>query len=351
MTLNALLARLRIDPFLIILAATVGLAALLPARGGVAPVMGVVTNGVVGLLFFVYGARLAPKAVLEGLSHWRLQSMVFASTFVLFPLLGLALTFVLRPFLPHEVSVGLMFVSVLPSTVQSSIAFTAIARGNVSAALCSASVSNLLGVLVTPALVGLLLNTHGAGFSAHALEDISLQLLAPFAAGQALRPLIGAWLLRHKTLTTIVDRGSVLIVVYAAFSEGMVNGIWSQVSLSGVATIVAADMVLLMVVLVATTVLSRLMGFSREDEIAIVFCGSKKSLAAGVPMAQILFPASAVGLVVLPLMLFHQIQLFACAALAQRYARQGLRAARIAPGYETAGAANSEPAAFKFAAR
>ena len=198
MTLKSRLAWLRIDPFLILLVATVGLAALLPARGAAAPLMGWVSDAVVALLFFVYGARLAPKAVLEGLSHWRLQSLVFASTFVLFPLLGLALTFALRPFLPHELSVGLMFVCVLPSTVQSSIAFTGIARGNVSAALCSASVSNLLGVLLTPLLVVLLLDAHGAGFSPRALEDIGLQLLVPFAAGQLVRPLIGPWLLRNK---------------------------------------------------------------------------------------------------------------------------------------------------------
>lgn len=327
MTLEALLARLHIDPFLVLLVLTVGLAVLLPARGAAAPVAALVSSGAVGLLFFVYGARLAPKAVLEGLSHWRLQSLVFVSTYVVFPLLGLALTFALRSVIPHELSVGLMFVCVLPSTVQSSIAFTAIAQGNVSAALCSASVSNLMGVVLTPLLVVVLLDAHGAGFSPRALEDICLQLLVPFAAGQALRPLIGAWLLRNKAVTTVVDRGSVLVVVYAAFSEGVVSGIWSQVSLEDVATIVALDMVLLTLVLMITTAASRLVGFSREDEIAIVFCGSKKSLAAGIPMAQILFPASAVGLIVLPVMLFHQIQLFACATLAQRYASQSRRKA------------------------
>ncbi len=316
-----LLSRLPIDHYLLLLIGTVILAAVLPARGIWAHVSSFAVYGAVALLFFLYGARLAPKAVVEGLLHWRLQSLVFASTFILFPLLGLGITTALRPWLPPALSLGIMFVCVLPSTVQSSIAFTSIGRGNVPAALCSASVSNLFGMVVTPALVALLLSGSG-GFSAQGLEDIALQLLLPFVAGQAVRPLIGAWLLRHKRITSVVDRGSVLLVVYAAFSAGMVAGIWHQVGWQSLALILVVDLALLAIVLAATTMASRAAGFSKEDEIAIVFCGSKKSMAAGIPMANILFHNHAIGLIVLPLMLFHQAQLFACATLAQRYARR-----------------------------
>ncbi|WP_158817321.1 bile acid:sodium symporter family protein [Methylocapsa sp. S129] len=332
----SILSRLRIDPYLLALIGTVGLAAVLPARGAAAPVMDGAVYGAVALLFFLYGARLSPQAVAAGIADWRLQSLVLASTFVLFPAIGLALTAAMRPFLSPELSLGLMFVCVLPSTVQSSIAFTSIARGNVPAALCSASASNLFGMVLTPALVALLLNAHGAGFSVKALQDIGLQLLAPFAAGQLMRPLIGAWLLRHKTITAIVDRGSILIVVYAAFSAGMVAGVWSQVSLGSLGLVALLDMAMLGLVLVVTTYVARWAGFSTEDEIAIVFCGSKKSMAGGIPMANILFPGHAVGLIVLPLMLFHQAQLFACATLARRYAERKAsapaRAAVLAAG-------------------
>jgi sodium/bile acid cotransporter 7 len=322
--LQRLGARLPIDPYLLALIGTVGLAALLPARGAAAPVMDDAVYGAVGALFFLYGVRLSPQAVAEGLAHWRLQSMVFASTFMLFPIIGLALTTALRRYLSPELALGLMFVCVLPSAVQSSIAFTSIARGNVAAALCSASVSNVFGMVLTPGLVAVLLNAHGGGFSLRALGDIGLQLLLPFAAGQAVRPLIGGWLLRHRVVTAVVDRGSILLVVYAAFSAGMVAGVWAQVSLGGLALVLLLDMVMLALVLVATTVASRWAGFSKEDEIAIVFCGSKKSMAGGIPMANILFAGHAVGLIVLPLMLFHQAQLFACATLARRYAQRGL---------------------------
>jgi sodium/bile acid cotransporter 7 len=177
-------------------------------------------------------------------------------------------------------------------------------------------------MVLTPLLVVLLLDSKGGGFSTRAVESIALQLLMPFIAGQLLRRWIGPFLQRHKAPISIVDRGSILLVVYAAFSEGMVAGIWSQVTLGDLGLVIALDVVLLAAVLAITTFASRRFGFSKEDEIAIVFCGSKKSMASGIPMANILFPGQALGLIVLPLMLFHQAQLFACAVLAQRYARR-----------------------------
>lgn len=317
----------RIDRYLVLLIGTVALAAVLPAHGAGTRVVDWAVLGAIGLLFFLYGVRLAPAAVVQGLMHWRLQALVLGSTFVLFPAVGLVVTRILGCWLDPALVTGLLFVCLLPSTVQSSIAFTSIARGNVAAALCSASVSNLVGIVMTPVLVAALLRSSGAGVTAGALEGIALQILSPFVLGQVARPFIGAWVGRHPRMTAVVDRGSILVVVYAAFSAGMVEGIWRQVGLASLGAVMAADVVILAAVLVATTLLSRASGFSREDEIAIVFCGSKKGMASGISMANILFPASAVGLVVLPLMLFHQVQLFACATLAQRYGRPGLAAA------------------------
>jgi sodium/bile acid cotransporter 7 len=319
MSIRATLSRLGIDPYLFFLLGTVALAALLPARGLAAVVVGHAVHWVVALLFFVYGAKLSTSEVLRGLLHWRLQGAVFACTFILFPALGLIAVTLLGSALPPPLATGILFVAVLPSTVQSSIAFTSIARGNVPAALCSASVSNLAGMIITPLLVMLLLHAKG-GFSAGALEDIALQLLAPFAAGQLLRPILGPVLKRHRLITTIVDRGSILVVVYAAFSAGMVGGIWSRVSPESLALVMLVDAALLALVLTVTS-LAGALGFSREDRITLIFCGSKKSLASGIPMANILFPAQTVGLIVLPLMLFHQFQLFVCTLIAQRFAR------------------------------
>lgn len=320
--LRSLLARFSIDPYLLLLIGTVILALLLPARGAAQGIAEMAVTLAVGLLFFLYGARLSASAVWEGIAHWRLQSLVLASTFVLFPLLGLAVYFLAGTWVPHDIAIGLLYLCLLPSTVQSSIAFTSIARGNVPAALCSASVSNLLGVVLTPILVAWLLPASGGGFSMGAIEDIALQILLPFLAGQALRRWIGGWILRHRTLTSIADRGSILLVVYAAFSAGVVAGVWSSLSVPDFVIVLLLSTLILAIVIAITTALSRALGFSTEDEIAIVFCGSKKSMASGIPMATILFAGHAVGLIVLPLMLFHQIQLFVCATLARRYAKR-----------------------------
>ncbi len=317
-----ILQRLPIDRFLLMLIGTVILAAIVPAHGAAVPVVDVAVSVAVSLLFFLYGAKLAPKAVVDGLLHWRLQLLVMASTYVLFPLLGLGAVYLFGHWLGTGMSLGLLFLCVLPSTVQSSIAFTSVARGNVPAALCSASVSNLIGMVATPALVALLLSAKGAGFSTQALEDIALHLLLPFILGQLLRPVIGGFIQRHKALTSVVDRGSILMVVYAAFSDGMVSGIWHQVDVESLVVLALVNTLLLATVLTITMLSARRLGFNKADEIVIVFCGSKKSLATGIPMANILFPGQPVGLLVLPLMLFHQIQLFACAFLAQRYARR-----------------------------
>lgn len=324
------LRRLPVDRYTLLLIGTVALAALLPARGAAAGIVEHLVTVAVAALFLLYGARLAPDAIWAGLTHWRLQALVFSSTFVLFPLIGVVVAVLARPYLPADAVTGLLFLCLLPSTVQSSIAFTSIARGNVPAALCSASLSNLLGVVLTPLLVAQLLPVATGGFSLRALEDIAIQIVLPFAVGQCLRPWVGAWLLRHPRLTAFVDRGSVLVVVYAAFSAGMVAGIWFQLSVIDLLAIVAINLAVLALVLGATMRASRAFGFDTADEIAIVFCGSKKSMASGIPMAAILFPGHALGLIVLPLMLFHQIQLFVCAVLARRYAARDEGAAIVA---------------------
>ncbi len=321
------LSRLPIDRYLLALVGMVALAAILPARGQAAEVMEGVVTAAIALLFFLYGARMSPAAIGAGLMHWRLQGAVLLSTFVLFPLLGLGLVFLMRGSLQPDLLTGMLYLCLLPSTVQSSIAFSSIAGGNVAGALTSASLSNLLGVIVTPLLVGLMIGGAGGGIHLQSILDIGLQILAPFAVGQICRPLLKDWLGRRARLTGLVDRGSILLIVYAAFSEGVVAGVWSQVAPADLAKVVGLNIALLAVVLSLTLAAGRLLRFEKPDRIVILFCGSKKSMATGIPMAGILFAGHAVPLIVLPIMLFHQIQLFACTLIAQRYARENAAAA------------------------
>jgi len=307
------------EPFILTLLGTVILASFLPPRGPAVPVFGAIADAAIVLLFFLHGAKLSREAILAGAKNWRLHLAVFASTYVLFPIFGLGIAAL--PFLAPPVAMGLLFLTLLPSTVQSSIAFTAMARGNVAAAVCSASFSNLVGIVLTPALAALLIRSSGsASISLSSVETILLQLLLPFVLGHLLRPVIGGFVARQKRLVTMVDRGSILLVVYTAFGAAVVGGIWHQMSAGSLAVILAVCSVLLALVLLATWGTGKLMGLSREDAIVLVFCGSKKSLVSGVPMAGVLFPPAQVGLVILPLMLFHQLQLIACAVIARRYA-------------------------------
>ncbi|MER8072046.1 bile acid:sodium symporter family protein [Streptomyces sp. NPDC094034] len=313
-------SRLPVDPYILALIGTVALAALLPATGTAADLAGGASTGAVALLFFLYGARLSTREMVDGLKHWRLHLTVLACTFLLFPLLGLAarglVPFVLTP----QLYSGLLFLCLVPSTVQSSIAFTSMARGNVAAAICAGSFSSLVGIVITPLLAALLIGGGAAGISADSLFRIVAQLLAPFLAGQLLRRWIVGFLTRHRPLLGLVDRGSVLLVVYTAFSQGMAAGIWHQVTPARLAALLGVEAALLAAMLSLSWYGGKRLGFGRPDRIAIQFAGSKKSLAAGLPMASVLFGAQA-SLAVLPLMLFHQMQLMVCAVIAKRRAK------------------------------
>jgi len=310
------------DRFTLTLLTTVLLASFLPARGEFVGWLNILTTAAIALLFFMHGAKLSREAILAGSNNWRLHLWVMFSTFIIFPLLGV----LFKWWSPVNVSPalynGFLYLCILPATVQSAIAFTSLAGGNVAAAVCSASASSLLGIFVSPLLVGLLMNVHGDTGSLRQVGTIVLQLLVPFIAGHLSRPLIGNWIERNRKLIGKTDQTSILLVVYAAFSEAVTHGIWHQVGIGSMAFIVLVSLVLLAIVLVINIYMARKLGFSKADEITIVFCGSKKSLANGIPMANILFPASVVGVMVLPLMVFHQVQLMTCAALARRYQKK-----------------------------
>ncbi|MCU7693794.1 bile acid:sodium symporter family protein [Haoranjiania flava] len=312
------------DPFLLSLIAVVILAFNFPVRGSAAVFFDYLSYFVVALLFFVHGALLSRQSVIAGITHWRLHLFIFSCTFVLFPLL----TFTLRPLFatqfPTEIIAGLIYLSLLPSTVQSSIAFTSIAKGNVPAAVCSASVSNLIGVFLTPVLVGVLMKNNASGAAAGGLEtirDTVLQIFVPFVAGHLLHNKIGGWLGQRRLFTKAVDNGTILLVVFIAFSESVVSNTWGNISTIMLLKLILVCSLLLALVMVIIYSVATAMKFNREDKIAILFCGSKKTLANGLPMARIIFSGIPIAGLILPLMIFHQVQLMVCSFLAQRFRR------------------------------
>ncbi|MCT2023952.1 bile acid:sodium symporter [Corynebacterium sanguinis] len=297
------------------------LAFLLPASGTFADVFDVLTKLAIAILFFLYGARLSTAEALRGLTHWRLHLMILCFTFVVYPLIGLAV----RPataFISEGMYQGILYAMLVPSTVQSSVALTGIARGNVSGAVVAASVSSLVGVIATPLLVMLLMGTgEGITIDAGVFIDISLQLLLPFVLGQFahnLLPSVRAFAAMKATKQ--VDRTSIWMVVYAAFSKAMVAGVWGEVSGWEIVFLIIFSLALVCAMLWLTRAVPRALRFNYEDTVAIQMCGTQKSLAAGLPMASVIFGGAALGLLIVPLMIYHMIQLMICSSLAARYA-------------------------------
>ena len=315
---------LALDWFTILLFVMVLLASVLPVSGKAAEVFGWVTTGAIAILFFLHGAKLSREAVVQGIMHWKLHTLVFAQTFALFPILGLLAKPILLPMLGQELYWGFLFMCFLPSTVQSSIAFTSVAHGNVAGAVCSASFSNLIGMFITPLLVAFfILGQSDHGFDpTSSIIQITLLLLVPFILGQILRPWIYPQMMKMPKIVKVFDQGSILLVVYGAFSSAVVAGLWNEVSLSTLLLLLLACSVLLTIVMLLSLYIPRWLGFSRADQKTAFFCGSKKTLASGVPMAQILFIGQPLGMIVLPIMIFHQIQLMVCGIIANLWAKE-----------------------------
>ncbi|WP_417548168.1 bile acid:sodium symporter family protein [Marinobacter segnicrescens] len=319
--------KFRLDTFTMLLLGAIVLATFLPVRGSAAETLSVAGTIAVALLFFLHGAALSRQQIIDGATHWRLHIVITALTFVFFPLVVLpinGLSGIAPQWMPEDLGLGFLYLGVLPSAVSSSIAYTAMARGNVPAAICSAAASNVFGMMLTPFLLILLVSTSGGGsFSVlEALRDIVIQLLLPFAVGHAMRPLLGGFLARHENLASRYDQCVIWLIVYSAFSHSVVSGLWENLPVTAIGLTIVLCFALLAFFMLVAHLLVRRFGFSLEDEAAVVFCGSKKSLASGLPMAKVLFSGHpGFGMIVLPIMCYNQIQVIVGAMLAQRYRR------------------------------
>ncbi len=308
-----------VDPLVVMILSALLLGLLLPARGSTADVLDVVRTVAIGLLFFLYGARMATAEVWGGLRSWRLQGSMLAATYVAFPVLGLLVQLLPDAVVSPELTTGLLYLSLLPSTVQSSVVFTSIARGNVAAAITGATVSNVVGIVLTPLLVAVLI-TRTSGQAGGGLGPILLLLLLPFALGQLVQRWWGPWLRAHPGLTRVTDRATIVLVAYTSVSEATVSGAWSHVTWVALVVLLVVCAAMLAAMLGLTWTGGGRLGLPTPDRIALLMCGSKKSLATGLPMAAVLFtPAVAAG-VALPVIAFHQLQLATCAVLARRLA-------------------------------
>jgi sodium/bile acid cotransporter 7 len=319
----------RLDPFFIAMLAAIALAAIAPelgARGGTLH-LDLVTQIGVALVFFLHGAALSRAALKMGAANWRLHLLVQSTTFILFPVLGAALYLAARPFAPAEVLLGLFYLCALSSTISSSVAMTAMARGDVAGAVFNATLSGLLGMVLTPTLIGLVTAGTQAVPWLTSLGDIALKLFVPFALGHLVRPLIGSFIDSRKAFLSNLDRSVIVLIVYGAFCDSILADMWSRYSPGVLIAVFGAVALLLVVALAFTRSAARRLSLSTEQEVAALFCGSQKSLANGAPMAKILFGSHpALAMIMLPLLMYHQLQLIVCFALARRYAARAVAA-------------------------
>jgi solute carrier family 10 (sodium/bile acid cotransporter), member 7 len=311
-----MLRRLLPDKFILWLLGAIALAWFAPVSAAPAAAVDWVTYAAIFALFFLHGARLPREALVAGFADVKLHLTILAVTFGLFPVFGLALAFAAPDLFDPMIWTGILFLCVVPSTVQSSIAYTSMSGGNVAGAVAAAAFSNMAGVLLTPLLASLLLDAQGAAISLTGIGRIFALLFLPFTIGHAMRPLILPWIERWPGLTTIVDKGTILLAVYGAFSAAIVDRIFARVPGGQIAALLAVCLGLLALILGSAWLIGRAGRFPYGSRMAILFCGSVKSLASGAPMAKVLFPGSATALVLVPMMLYHTLQLLVCASIA-----------------------------------
>ncbi|WP_017670104.1 bile acid:sodium symporter family protein [Blastomonas sp. AAP53] len=318
----SILTRLIPDRFVLMLLLTVLVAALLPVTGTAAVYAGHAVSVAIFLLFFLHGLRLPRAEVIVAMRNWRLQGMIFAFTFAFMPLLGLAAANAPAGMLPQGLVIGLMFLGILPSTVQSAISYSSLAGGNIAASVMASALLNLAGIFMTPLLVALLIGSDGgAAISSDTVLRIVAILLLPFALGQIAQGWLNAWAMRNKPLLTLLDRTAIALAVYVAFSSAVAGGQMQTLGWGALGLLCAIILVMLVLAMLAAWGLGGLMGLPRADRISLLFAGSHKSIATGAPLAAILFAGPQAGIVILPALIYHQFQLVLSAPLASRLAR------------------------------
>ena len=278
----------------------------------------------VALVFFLNGLGLSLAALRDGALRWRAHLLIQACTFVLFPLLGVGLLLATHGWMSPELQTGFFYLCALPSTVSSSVALTVAARGHVPVAVFNATLSSLIGIVITPLWMAWMLGRAGAQFPVGpVVRDLVLWVMLPLLAGQAARTRLAGWAAGHKPLVQKVDRITLLLLIYTSFADSVQQGIWSRYGLLPAAETLIGSTLLFIVVLAVVNRLAGWAGMAQTERIAVVFCGSKKTLAAGVPMAHLIFGAHpALGLILMPLMIYHPLQLAIGGMLAQRWGQR-----------------------------
>jgi solute carrier family 10 (sodium/bile acid cotransporter), member 7 len=273
----------------------------------------------VSLIFFFYGLKLNPKSLLSGLSNWKLHLLVQLSTFVLFPLTVIGLKAVFPVYFSTLIGLGIFYLATLPSTVSSSVVLVSIAGGNLPAAIFNASISSIIGIFITPLWMSSSLERTLGDFDiTHTILKLCLEVLMPVVIGLLLHKRYGEWAARYKNALRNFDQFIILLIVFTSFCESFSGKMFAGFSMTELILLGGMMLLFFFMVFGLMDILSVWFGFNREDRITVIFCGSKKSLVQGAVMGKVMFPSQAMlGVVLLPLMLYHALQLLAGSTIAK----------------------------------
>lgn len=311
----------RIDPLVRLLLLAIALAFAIPVRGEARAAAQFVSNAAVFLLFFLNGLRLPRHEVWLGMGNHRLLWPLVVWVFGVMALAGWLLWQAGQGWMPPLIALGFLYLGCLPSTVQSATAYSSLAGGNVASSVVAAALLNIIGVFVTAPLFSLLAGGQGAGFHADGLVKVITILLLPFALGQALQGQLGSWVKDHRALITLMDRSSIAIAVYVAFSSAVDQRFWTRVDVAGWLWLISGTAVLLLIGHIGAWLLSGLVRLDPANRRSMLFAGAQKSIAMGAPLATVLFSPQAAGIILLPILLYHLAQLILAAPLAARLNR------------------------------
>lgn len=313
---------MKIDKFVLAIIIIVLLAYLFPQLGAKESNIPLHLIGSIGvaLIFFFYGLKLHPDKIKSGLKNWKLHVLVQLATFLLFPILIL----LFKPFITSEnqeiIWFAFLFLAVLPSTVSSSVVMVSMANGNIPAAIFNASISGLIGIVITPLWMGLFLQQTTTEFDLGVIYiKLATEILLPVFLGLSLQRFLGKYAAKYNKQLTLFDKSVILLIIYKSFAESFEENVFTSVKLLDLVLIFTADILLFFVVYSLIGFISKKLQFNKEDQITAQFCGTKKSLVHGTVFSKILFPSTiSTGIILLPLMLFHATQIFIISVIASK---------------------------------
>ena len=317
---------IKIDKFVLSIIGIIIIAYFLPEWGTSESKIPIDTISAVGisLIFFFYGLKLSPEKLKAGLKNWKLHVLVQASTFFIFPILVLACRPLIQDEAQETIWLAFFFLAALPSTVSSSVVMVSMAKGNVPAAIFNASISGIIGIAITPLWMGLFVNDAQTDFDFTAIYiKLIVQIILPVVLGLLLQRYLSGFAQKHSSKLTLFDKSIILLIIYKSFAESFTENIFSSVSVVDLFWLFAGVVVLFLVAFNLTGFMAKKMNFTKEDQITAQFCGTKKSLVHGTVFSKIIFGNMAtIGIILLPLMLFHAAQILIISMVAARLARK-----------------------------